>query len=136
MKRKIAMLLVGLMCVSATGCSFGKQNNDIEKISATNIFADISEDAVVDGSTAASDFTKALTNAEKLENVTINVILDGILLRENLEKTGNNINWLEKNLKKQGIADIKNVFLATCDNQNNLSVYVKLDKQNKHGFFE
>ena len=42
----------------------------------------------------------------------------------------------EKNLKRQGIADIKNVFLATCDNQNNLSVYVKLDKQNKHGFFE
>lgn len=70
------------------------------------------------------------------ENVTINVILDGILLKENLEKTGNNINWLEKNLKKQGIVDIKNVFLATCDNQNNLSVYVKLDKQNKHGFFE
>ena len=70
------------------------------------------------------------------ENVTINVILDGILLKENLEKTGNNINWLEKNLKKQGIADIKNVFLATCDNQNNLSVYIKLDKQNKHGFFE
>ena len=59
---------------------------------------------------------------------------DGILLKENLEKTGNNINWLEKNLKSQGIADIKNVFLATCDNQNNLSVYIKLDKQNKHGF--
>ena len=71
MKRKIAMLLVGLMCVSATGCSFGKQNNDIEKISAANIFADISEDAVIDGSTAASDFTKALTSAEKLENIKI-----------------------------------------------------------------
>ena len=70
------------------------------------------------------------------ENITINVILDGILLKENLEKTGNNLNWLEKNLKKQGIPDIKNVFLATCDNQNNLSVYVKLDKQNEHGFFE
>lgn len=70
------------------------------------------------------------------ENVTINVILDGILLKENLEKTGNNLNWLEKNLKNQGIADIKNVFLATCDNQNNLSVYIKLDKENKHGFFE
>lgn len=70
------------------------------------------------------------------ENIVINVILDGVLLKENLSKTGNNINWLENNLKDQGINDIKKVFLATCDNQNNLSVYVKLDKQNKHDFFE
>lgn len=70
------------------------------------------------------------------ENILINVILDGVILKENLEKTGNNLNWLENNLKKQGINDIKKVFLATCDNQNNLSVYIKLDKQNKHEFFE
>ena len=70
------------------------------------------------------------------ENIVINVILDGVLLKENLDKTGNNINWLENNLKKQGITDIKKVFLATCDNQNNLSVYVKLDKKNNHDFFE
>lgn len=70
------------------------------------------------------------------ENVVINVILDGVLLKENLAKTGNNINWLENNLKKQGINDIKKVFLATCDSQNNLSVYVKLDKKNKHDYFE
>lgn len=70
------------------------------------------------------------------ENIVYNIILDGVLLKENLEKSGNNINWLENNLKKQGITDIKKIFLATCDNQNNLSVYVKLDKENKHGFFE
>lgn len=70
------------------------------------------------------------------ENVVINVILDGVLLKENLAKTGNNINWLENNLKEQGVNDMKKVFLATCDNQNNLSVYVKLDKQNKHDYFE
>lgn len=70
------------------------------------------------------------------ENVVINVILDGVLLKENLSKTGNNINWLENNLKEQGINDMKKVFLATCDNQNNLSVYVKLDKKNKHDYFE
>lgn len=70
------------------------------------------------------------------ENVVINVILDGVLLKENLSKTGNNLSWLENTLKKQGINDIKKVFLATCDNQNNLSVYVKWDKGNKHSFFE
>lgn len=70
------------------------------------------------------------------ENIVYNIVLDGVLLKENLEKSGNNINWLENNLKKQGISDIKKIFLATCDNQNNLSVYVKLDKKNKHDFFE
>lgn len=70
------------------------------------------------------------------ESAVINVILDGVLLKENLSKTGNNLNWLENTLKKQGINDIKKVFLATCDNQNNLSVYVRWDKENKHGFFE
>lgn len=77
-----------------------------------------------------------LNLSPSIENVVINVILDGVLLKENLAKTGNNINWLENNLKEQGINDMKKVFLATCDNQNNLSVYVKLDKQNKHDFFE
>ena len=70
------------------------------------------------------------------ENILYNVILDGVLLKENLKKSGNNINWLQNNLKKQGISDIKKIFLATCDNENNLSVYVKLDKKNKHDFFE
>ena len=77
-----------------------------------------------------------LNLSPKQENAVINVILDGVLLKENLSKTGNNLNWLENNLKKQGINDIKNVFLATCDNQNNLSVYVRWDNGNKHGFFE
>lgn len=77
-----------------------------------------------------------LNLSPSIENVVINVILDGVLLKENLAKTGNNINWLENNLKEQGINDMKKVFLATCDNQNNLSVYVKLDKKNKHDFFE
>ena len=82
--------------------------------------------------TTPEDFNLSPSN----ENVVINIILDGILLKENLKKTGNNINWLESNLKKQGINNINDIFLATCDNQNNLSIYVKLDKQNKHDYFE
>lgn len=86
--------------------------------------------------------TKRPANPEDLnlsptpENIVYNIILDGVLLKENLQKSGNNLNWLQSNLKKQGINNLKKVFLATCDNQNNLSVYVKLDKENKHDFFE
>ena len=70
------------------------------------------------------------------DNVIINVILDGKLLVENLKKTGNSEAWLDKELKKQGIEDIKNIFLATCDNSNKLTVYMKIDKKNSHDFFE
>lgn len=79
---------------------------------------------------------KDLNVSPTQENILYNIILDGVLLKENLEKSGNNLNWLENNLKKQGINNIKKVFLATCDNQNNLSVYIKLDKKNNHDFFE
>ena len=64
----------------------------------------------------------------KQDNILYNLILDGVLLKENLRKSGNNLNWLNNNLKKQGINNIKDVFLATCDNENNLSVYVKINK--------
>ena len=80
--------------------------------------------------------SKDLNISPSPENILYNIILDGVLLKENLEKSGNNLNWLEKNLKAQGINDFKKVFLATCDNENHLSVYVKLDKKNKHDFFE
>lgn len=109
MKRKIAMLLVGLMCVSATGCSFGKQNNDIEKISAANIFADISEDAVVDSNTAADEFTKALSATEKLENVTINVTNGITMGQEGQENYQDSLNESEIKLAKDGDKNIGSV---------------------------
>ena len=70
------------------------------------------------------------------DNVVINVILDGVVLKENLEQTGKDIKWLEKELEKQNIPNLKDVFLATYDNKQNLSVYVKWQKENKHDFFE
>lgn len=70
------------------------------------------------------------------DNVVINLILDGIVLQENLQKTGKDIKWLEKELNKQKISSFNDVFLATYDNEQNLSVYVKWQKENKHDFFE
>lgn len=109
MKRKIAMLLVGLMCVSVTGCSFGKQNNDIEKISAANIFADISEDAVIDSNTAADEFTKALSATEKLENVTINVTNGITMGQEGQENYQDSLNESEIKLAKDGDKNVGSV---------------------------
>ncbi len=70
------------------------------------------------------------------DNIVLNLIVDGVLLKENLNKTGKDVNWLEAELQKQGILKMQDVFLATYDNQNNLSLYVKLQMENKHDFFE
>ncbi len=55
----------------------------------------------------------------------VNVIIDGQIIEENLKYTGNNKTWLENNLKNQKKSDISKIFLATCDINNNLSIYLR-----------
>lgn len=59
------------------------------------------------------------------EKLAVNVIMDGKLLRPNLLQTGNDEIWLQKQLNSQGFNDINEIFLATCDCDNNLSVFKK-----------
>lgn len=70
------------------------------------------------------------------EKVCINVILDGVLLKENLYKTGNDEIWLQKQLVSQNIENVEDIFLAICDENNNLSVYIKKNIQNSHDYFD
>ena len=65
-----------------------------------------------------------------------NVIMDGHIMQENLRHTGNDEIWLKKQLHAQGVSHIKDIFLATCDCNNTLEVYVKLKKENKKDIFE
>lgn len=57
---------------------------------------------------------------------TINLILDGKILDDNLKYSGNNRIWLQRQIKAQGIRRIEDVFLATCDYKNNLILYKKI----------
>lgn len=59
------------------------------------------------------------------EKSVFNVIIDGQIIEENLKASGNNKVWLDNNLKKQNKNNISNIFLATCDMYNNLSIYTK-----------
>jgi len=70
------------------------------------------------------------------EKPVINVIIDGVVLRDNLKATGNNDRWLEKQLHAQGISKVSDVFLATCDCENKLNVYVKIEKKTAGDVFE
>lgn len=70
------------------------------------------------------------------EKPLVNIILDGKLLKNNLKSTGNNEKWLTNEIKKQGIKNITDIFLATCDLDNNLSIYIKVPKKTVHSIFE
>lgn len=70
------------------------------------------------------------------EKPMINVIIDGKILADNLEFLGNDEKWLNKQLHNQGITELSDVFLATCNNKNNLSVYVKLKKPMTRDIFQ
>lgn len=65
----------------------------------------------------------------------INVIIDGHIMQNNLKFTGKNEKWLNKQLQAQGM-QISDVFLATCDNNNHLSVYIKIKESMKRSIFE
>ncbi len=66
----------------------------------------------------------------------INVIIDGVVMTQNLKATGNNEQWLKKQLHAQGISKASDVFLATCDWENQLNIYVKFQKKTHGDMFE
>jgi len=70
------------------------------------------------------------------EKAVVNVIIDGKILPDNLKFTGNNEQWLQKQLQAQEVSKVEDVFLATCDRDNNLSVYVKIKKKMTRDMFE
>lgn len=52
-----------------------------------------------------------------------NVILDGCIIEKSLKLCGRDTNWLNAELKKQNISNIKTVFLATADKNGTLNVF-------------
>lgn len=66
-----------------------------------------------------------------------NVIIDGNILNDNLNFTGQSKEWLQNQLKSYGVKDISDVILATYDfTEKKLNVYVKLKKKMTRDIFE
>lgn len=66
-----------------------------------------------------------LNLSPKQEKPVFNVIIDGKIMENNLKAAGKDRNWLDNNLKSQKESNISKIFLATCDSDNNLSIYAK-----------
>ena len=62
------------------------------------------------------------------EKLPVNLIIDGSVLADNLKAIGKNEKWLQNQLLAQGYHDFREIFLATCDDQDNVSLYVKVTK--------
>lgn len=70
------------------------------------------------------------------ETPAVILIEDGVVLMENLRYTGNDTQWLNNELKNLGINKAEDVFLASCDSNNKLTAFVKLNEKAKGDIFQ
>lgn len=57
------------------------------------------------------------------ELISVEVIMDGRILDENLKRMGLNSVWLDKELKEQGYKNTKEISLGLCDENNSLTLF-------------
>ena len=57
------------------------------------------------------------------EDIQTEIIMDGRLMGENLKRMGLNEAWLDKQLHGQGYAHTKDIFLALCDANHQLTLF-------------
>ncbi len=67
-----------------------------------------------------------LNLAPDQEAILANVIMDGIILEDNLRRAGYDRHWLEEQLRQAGVKKPQQVFLATCDQEGTLNIFLKL----------
>ncbi|MCH5211086.1 MAG: DUF421 domain-containing protein [Oscillospiraceae bacterium] len=69
--------------------------------------------------------TQDLALSVTQDTIMYTVIADGHILEENLKRAGKNKQWLEKELYKNKVSNINDVFIAECDRDNLLFVFTK-----------
>ena len=67
---------------------------------------------------------KDLKLKKEKDNLVSNIIIDGKLMKKNIEATDQNISWFQKQLTKMGYTSYENILLATYSN-NKIKIYKK-----------
>lgn len=70
------------------------------------------------------------------DEITTNVIIDGKIMKGNLEASGFDRDWLLNTLQKQNISSVKDVALATLDAKGTLNCFLKESSPTSHTVFE
>lgn len=105
-----------------------------------NGYFDVSklETAILEGNGRISFLPKAtdrpitpsdINMSPKQDFMVANVIIDGKIMSENLRHTGNDEKWLHNQIKGQGAKCVEDILLATCDCNNQLTVFLKENKK-------
>lgn len=71
-----------------------------------------------------------------VDAITVTVIIDGCIMKENLKQTGKDQKWLNSQLDSQGIKDVSEVLFATLDIHNKLTVFKKIKNKVPGDIFE
>ncbi len=112
MKKKIAVILTGIMLIASTGCSLtGSEGIDVGLAKTDNIFAEISEENNVENSAASEAFSKALEAVNSADNITINVSNRITMGAEGSEGYQDSINESLVKIGKDGDKDTGNVVI-------------------------
>lgn len=72
----------------------------------------------------------------KQEGLCANVIFDGKVMEENLKGAGKNREWLDKQLEAQHVKRVEEVFLAICDESNQLTIFLKGEDAPKNSLLD
>ncbi|MDO5521031.1 MAG: DUF421 domain-containing protein [bacterium] len=59
------------------------------------------------------------------EVILANIILDGEVCKDNLKRMGKDQTWLDKEISRYKITSLKDIFLATLDENNTINFYIK-----------
>lgn len=70
------------------------------------------------------------------EGLTVNAIIDGVYMENNMKELGKDKNWLNHELKIKGYNDYNNILLATIDNNFKVTIYEKNVKPIKNTVLE
>ncbi len=70
------------------------------------------------------------------EKLCVNVILDGVVMEDNLKHTGNDMKWLSAEMHKQNYSSPSDIFLATVDGNNKLTIYPQCDHKVDKNLFD
>ncbi len=64
------------------------------------------------------------------------VIMDGVVMEQSLKSTGNNLDWLAKQMKMQGFTQAEDILLALADADNQLMIYEKNEDKGERPLFD
>lgn len=70
------------------------------------------------------------------DKLVVNLILDGVIMEGNLKHCGKETKWLSKKLMENGYSSPSQVFLATLDKDDSITIYPRSTKENKKNYFD